>query len=47
MAGHVVPALADDSFARLEAFLKEQQEAAAMDADVSDSLAASLESSRL
>ena len=42
--GHVIPALTDDSYASLEGFLMEQQATAA---DASDSLPASVESSRL
>jgi len=42
-AGHVIPALSDETFESLETFLKEQQLAA----EEADSLATSLESSRL
>ena len=42
--GHVIPALIDGDYDSLEEFLREQQ---AMAADASDSLAASVESSRL
>jgi hypothetical protein len=47
MTGHVIPALTDDNFSRLQEFLEEQLRVATAVGDAADSLATSLESSRL